>query len=266
MKFQRPARVLILIALIALAGFSFGYNKPSAQQRYCDLALVLAIDSSSSVDDREYALQMRGIASALVSEEVLEAILSLGGMYISAFEWNGKSSQKLIFDWTFLGSPGDVRALAGRLTVHERNSTTLPTAVGAALGYGYRLIANIPQPCARQVIDVSGDGPNNDGIKPLDIYTLYNFSNIIVNGLVIKDLYDNPESFYRDPEGYYRKNVIRGGGAFLVLAEGFDDFARAMKQKLLKEIIPGPIGQLLDSPNLVRSAGPDFHTVQSISQ
>ena len=148
----------------------------------------------------------------------------------------------MIFNWTFLGSEQEIDALANRLAFHVRNATTMPTAVGAALGYAHRLIARVPQPCARQVVDVSGDGPNNDGIKPADIYALYDFSNIVVNGLVIKDLHDNPESFYRDPEGYYRQFVIRGGGAFLILAEGYYDFARAMKQKLLKEIIPGPIG------------------------
>ncbi len=237
----------ISFLLVAVCGiFILGSlaSEPRAQTRYCDLALVLAMDASSSVDDREYALQMKGMASALLDEEVQEAILSLGGMYLSAFEWNGQSNQKMIFDWVYLGSADEVNRLAQRLSLHIRNSKNSPTAVGAALGFGHRLVSRVPEPCARHVIDVSGDGPNNDGIKPDAIYAIYNFSNIIVNGLVIKDVYNNPESFYRDPEGYYRKNVIRGGDAFLVLAEGFNDFARAMKQKLLKEIVPGPIGQL----------------------
>ena len=234
---------MVFTAILGVLALS-GTTRAQSQPQYCDLALVLAMDASSSVDDREYALQMKGMASALLDSEVQEAIASLGGIYMAAFEWNGKSNQKMLFDWVYLTSVGDTHALAGVLARHQRNSKTLPTAVGAALGYGYRLITRLPVPCARQVIDVSGDGANNDGIKPDQVYEFYDFSNIIVNGLVIKDLYNNPESFYRDPEGYYRENVIRGGGAFLVLAEGFDDFARAMKQKLLKEIIPGPIGQL----------------------
>ena len=239
------SRLFILLALVCSVAILTTPPKPAqGQGRYCDLALVLAMDASSSVDEREYALQMKGMASALLDKEVQEAILSLGGMYLAAFEWNGASNQKMIFDWVYLGSANDISDLAQRLALHQRNSTNSPTAVGAALGYGHRLVSRVPEPCARHVIDVSGDGPNNDGIKPEFVYALYNFSNIIVNGLVIKDIYSNPETFYRDPEGYYRKNVIRGGGSFLILAEGFNDFARAMRQKLLKEIVPGPIGQL----------------------
>ncbi|MGI9351841.1 MAG: DUF1194 domain-containing protein [Rhizobiaceae bacterium] len=239
-----PALFVTVFAMICCVLMMTGRGQTQSQPQYCDLALVLAIDASSSVDDREYSLQMKGMASALLDRDVQEAIASIGGLYLAAFEWNGSSNQKLLFDWVYLNSTSDTYALAGILAKHQRNSKKLPTALGAALGFGYRLISRLPAPCARQIIDVSGDGPNNDGIKPDQVYQFYDFSNIIVNGLVIKDLYNNPESFYRDPEGYYRENVIRGGGAFLILAEGFNDFARAMKQKLLKEIVPGPIGQL----------------------
>ena len=106
------------------------------------------------------------------------------------------------------------------------------------------MLERAPQRCTRQVIDVSGDGPNNEGIKPEAIYVLYDYSNITVNGLVIKDDYKSPETFYRDPEAYYRKHVLHGPGSFIELANGFEDFATAMKRKLLREIVPGPIGLL----------------------
>ncbi|MEM7215077.1 MAG: DUF1194 domain-containing protein [Pseudomonadota bacterium] len=216
----------------------------NAQHQFCDLALVLAMDASSSVDDREYKLQMSGVASALLDPEVQEAITSLGGIYLAAFEWNGRFNQKVIFDWTFLQAGPDMFLAAQSLVEHERNASNFPTAIGHALGYASGMLRKLPARCARQVIDVSGDGSNNDGYGPQIAYTHFPLENVTVNGLVIKDLYNNPESFYRDPERYYRENVIKGGGAFLVLAEGFNDFARAMKQKLLKEIVPGPIGRL----------------------
>ena len=185
--------LLILISMM-------GQRPALAQSQYCGLALVLAMDASSSVDDREYGIQMRGMAAALLDTEVREAIDLIGGLYLAAFEWNGKLKQKLIFDWVFLETGSDTTALAGILGRHVRNTKRSPTALGAALGYAHRLFPRLPSRCTRQVIDVSGDGHNNDGVTPDEIYALYDFSNIQVNGLVIKDLYTSPETFYRDPE------------------------------------------------------------------
>lgn len=236
-------RAVVLAAICGFATLALP-DKARSQPQYCELALVLAMDASSSVDDREYQLQMKGIASALLDTEVLEAIESLGGIYLAAFEWNGQLNQKLLFDWFFVKDRGDALTIAGILSRHERNSARLPTALGAALGYAFRMQQRVPVACSRQVIDVSGDGANNDGIHPSEIYTTYDFGQITVNGLIIKDIYTNPESFYRDPEFHYRQFVLRGPGAFAELAHGFFDFEEAMRRKLLKEIVPGPIGSL----------------------
>ncbi|MDJ0614848.1 MAG: DUF1194 domain-containing protein [Rhizobiaceae bacterium] len=235
---------VILFIGLAVNALHVNHDHVNAQPQYCDLALVLAMDASSSVDDREYALQMKGMASALLDQEVQEAIESIGGLYLSAFEWNGQLKQKIIFDWIYVRSRAEALTLAAILARHERNATNFPTALGAALGFAHRMFPRLPQPCARMVIDVAGDGHSNDGIQPSEIYNLYDFSGIQVNGLVIKDHFTSPETFYRDPEKYYRENVIRGTGAFLELAHTFDDFESAMKKKLLKEIVPGPIGML----------------------
>ncbi len=242
-------RIRIFLCLfIGLSVLPFSLNpivSPiNAQPKYCDLALVLAMDASSSVDAREYDLQMKGMAAALLDPQVQEAIDTIGGLYLSAFEWNGRLKQKLIFNWVYVQGRGDVLKLSAILARHQRNATNAPTAIGAALGFAHRMFKRLPSDCARKVIDVAGDGHSNDGITPNEIYALYDFSGIQVNGLVIKDFYTSPETFYRDPETYYRENVMRGTGSFLELAHTFTDFESAMKKKLLKEIIPGPMGQL----------------------
>lgn len=242
--FRAFCQNLIIIIGLAISAAILNQSPAQAQNRFCNLALVLAMDASSSVDDREYKLQMNGMASALLDPEVQLAIDTIGGMYLTSFEWNGRLKQKMIFDWVYLEKGSDAFQLASVLANHARNSTRSPTAIGAALGYAHRLFRKLPAPCTRKVIDVAGDGHNNDGLSPDEIYKLYDFSDIQVNGLVIKDFYQSPETFYRDPETYYRDHVMHGAGAFLELAHTFDDFETAMKKKLLKEIVPGPIGML----------------------
>lgn len=233
---------LTLLSLIVSAVFFAESSKPKAQT--CDLALVLAMDASSSVNSDEYALQMKGMASALLDTEVRDAILSLGGMYMAAFEWNGRMNQKMLFNWSQLNTEADIFALAEALAKHKRNSTKSPTALGSALGYAHRLFPKLPTPCFRQVIDVSGDGLNNEGVKPKQVLAMWDFSEITVNGLAINGSDPLHDSAHQDVMTYYRQNVLHGSGSFLVIAENFQSFEEAMKKKLLKEITPGAVGLL----------------------
>lgn len=238
-------RIVIILSFLIAGTITLGSNSHSkAQGQACDLALVLAMDASSSVNSDEYALQMKGMASALLDREVTQAILSLGGMYMAAFEWNGIRNQKLLFDWTQLNSEADIFGLAERLAKHQRNSEKSPTALGSALGYAHRLFARLPKRCLRQVIDVSGDGLNNDGITPDKVYALWDFSNITVNGLVIKGTDPLHDNIHQDVDDYYRQEVLKGNASFLVIAENFKSFEEAMKRKLLMEITPGAVGLL----------------------
>ncbi len=233
---------LIFIGLIVSAALLVQSQKVVAQNQACDLALVLAMDASSSVNEREYELQLKGMAAALLDTEVKEAILSLGGMYMAAFEWNGRTNQKLLFNWSQLNTEADIFTLAQALATHERNSVKSPTALGSALGYAHRMFPKLPTQCIRQVIDVSGDGLNNEGITPAKVYALWDFSKITVNGLAIKGTDPLHDNIHQDIEDYYRQQVLRGNASFLVIAENFESFEEAMKKKLLKEIVPGAIG------------------------
>lgn len=235
---------LFAICLMVSAVFILVPSRSNAQTQSCDLALVLAMDASSSVNEKEYDLQLKGMAAALLDTEVTQAILSLGGMYMAAFEWNGRTNQKMLFEWSQLNTEADIFALAQALATHERNSVRSPTALGSALGFAHRLFPALPVPCIRQVIDVSGDGQNNEGITPDKVYELWDFSNITVNGLAINGTDPLHDSAHQDIMTYYRRNVLYGNGSFLVIAENFEDFEKAMKKKLLKEIVPGAVGSL----------------------
>ncbi|MEM7291479.1 MAG: DUF1194 domain-containing protein [Pseudomonadota bacterium] len=237
-----------LILFMGLAGvFVFSIHiqtEARAQSQSCDIALVLAIDASSSVDDQEYRLQMEGTASALMNPNVLDAIVSLNGVYLAGFEWNGETNQSLLFDWSYLRSEADVAAVAQQIVTHVRNNRKAPTALGSALTYAHGLLGNLPTTCWRNVIDVSGDGVSNHGIVPAAVYRIFDFSQITVNGLAIINPKRRNTSFYSALDEYYAAELLHGPAAFVIVAEGFEDFARAMKEKLLKELTPTQIGML----------------------
>lgn len=196
----------------------------------CRLALVLALDVSSSVDEMEYDLQRVGLAAALGAPEVRHAILSggAGAVALSAYEWSGRYKQKVLLDWTLLQAEADIDRAVDALAGSERSESEFPTAMGYGIGYAARMLSRAPV-CGRRVIDVSGDGVNNDGFGPRTAYRHFPLADVTVNGLVILG---------HDAEvlGFYRNEVIRGRNAFLETADGFDDFRNAMTRKLYREI------------------------------
>ena len=163
-RFSFSRAIIVAAGLLGLFGLA-DVQPAKAQSQVCELALVLAIDASSSVNPREYRLQMEGTAAALTDPDVLDAIAALGGIYLTAFEWNGESNQSRIFDWEFIHTPAQVGAVANAVRNHLRYTRISPTALGSALGYAHRLFPKLPVPCFRQVIDVSGDGASNHGIR-----------------------------------------------------------------------------------------------------
>lgn len=207
-------------------------------QGACRLALVLALDVSSSVDEAEYALQRVGLASALDATDIRDAILrgGAGDVALAVYEWSGRFQDKMHLDWTLLRSDADITGAVAVLAGMQRSTSDYPTGLGSALGYGASLMARAPR-CDRQVIDVSGDGINNQGFGPALAYKHFPFDGITVNGLVIEG---------HDPQvtQYYEREVLYGPGAFLEVAHGFEDFERAMSRKLYREINDVMLGAL----------------------
>lgn len=201
-----------------------------ASAQACNLALSLALDVSSSVDETEFRLQSEGLANALRSHEVANAIFSLPGNSIAlhVYQWSGSSNQMTVLDWTLVTSRADLEAAAGILAAMPRSATESPTSLGYGLGYGAIALRDAP-PCARKTLDVSGDGRNNNGFGPVNAYRHFPFQGITVNGLAIAG---SDETITE----YYLSEVIRGAGAFVETAAGFQDYERAMRRKLLREI------------------------------
>jgi len=218
---------LVRVWAVFLALFLAG---PTTAQQGCRLALVLALDVSSSVDATEYDLQRVGLAAALDAPEVRHAILrgAPGDVALAVYEWSGFYQHKLQLDWTVLNSDAAINAAVAALAGMERSHDDFPTSMGPALGYGATLLSQGPA-CARRVIDVSGDGVNNYRYGPREAYRHFPMGGVTVNGLVI--LGDDPSVL-----GFYGTEVLHGPGAFLVVANGFDEFREAMTRKLYREI------------------------------
>ncbi|KZY48750.1 hypothetical protein A3731_27365 [Roseovarius sp. HI0049] len=218
---MRGAGALLAVACLVLAS-------PAAAS--CRLALILALDVSSSVDAEEYDLQRLGLAAALDSEDVRHAILygGPGHVALAVFEWSGFHQQKLHLDWSLLRTGRDIDRAVLAVGTMTRSHEGYPTAIGQALGFAAELMRRAPD-CGRRVVDISGDGINNYGFGPAAAYRSFPFEGVTVNGLVILEGYDGVAD-------YYREEVLRGPQSFLVIANGFEDFRNAMTRKLYREI------------------------------
>ncbi|MGI3170488.1 DUF1194 domain-containing protein [Pseudooceanicola sp. C21-150M6] len=221
----------------ALAAILIGAGTAQAE---CRLALVLALDVSASVDEGEYRLQRDGLAAALDRPEIRQAILTgaPGHVALSVFEWSGRYHQHVALEWMALTDTAAIDQAVARLASVTRSYSNMPTAVGYALGYSSGLLRRGPD-CARQVVDLSGDGINNEGFGPELAYRNFPFDGVTVNGLVI-------EGRNRELVTFYDQEVLRGPDAFLELASGFDEFAEAMARKLYRELGGLSVGALED--------------------
>nr|WP_216600113.1 DUF1194 domain-containing protein [Ruegeria sp. HKCCD7559] len=211
----------------------------------CRLALALAMDISVSVDEAEDVLQRQGLAAALIAPEVQEAFFSSPmPVALAVYEWSGRSTQHVILNWMLIEDVADLLFASGRISASVRSDTGSATAMGYALAYGSTLMNQAPD-CLFQTIDLSGDGSNNDGYGPRIAYRHFAFQNVVVNGLVINAADFEGELFLIP---FFENNVLHGPGAFLEVAQGFEDFERAMRKKLKRELSGLQIGALDEDP------------------
>lgn len=207
-------------------------------QTAVDLQLVLAVDVSRSIDEVEAELQRRGYTDALANRAVIDAILSGEHKRIALcyVEWAGTHYQEVVIDWTLIDSAAAARRFAERLAGAPRTSQSW-TAVGTALAFAARRFDNSGYQSTRRVIDISGDGRTNDGPPAETVRDRLVTQGLVINGLPVMM---NRTNFGRPADAgldkYYEENVIGGPSAFMIAAANFNDFGRAVRSKLIREI------------------------------
>lgn len=217
--------------LLILACQLLALTQPRARaQDVAHLNLVLALDASASVNEREFALQTGGIAFALRDADVQAAIaLAPGGINILIVQWASIRHQAVAVDWTRLRDERDSSRLADRVAAMPRKLSGGNTMIHAGVEFAGLALARAPAPARRQVIDVSGNGHADDVPGLEAMRDRFVADGIVINGLAIEE---DPIDITR----HYRRHLIGGPGAFVITAVSFQDFARAMRLKLLREI------------------------------
>ncbi|MGF1552819.1 MAG: DUF1194 domain-containing protein [Paracoccaceae bacterium] len=204
----------------------------AGQAQACALALVLALDVSGSIDAGEFDLQTGGLADALEDEQVVAAVEALeGGMIATVTHWSGASRQRQMIGWHRLSDGPSLARLGAAVREAGRAWRNFSTAIGEAVEHAVAVGQDAPEVCERRVIDVSGDGVSNEGRRPEGASAAAAAAGWTVNALVIRGAVP-------DPVRQYTREVIAGPGAFVEVAEGFEDYARAIRRKLLREIDP----------------------------
>ena len=263
-------RVLVyLFSLVLLA-------VPAAAQdkKEVDLALALGIDISGSIDPEEAKLQRQGYVMAFRDPVVVKAILggANGRIAVAYYEWSDSWMQKLLLDWTLLDSEPAIAAFAQRLD-EAPISIARRTSISGAIRYAIPLFGRSPYEPSRKVLDISGDGSNNDGGLVTDMRYEALKEKIVINGLPIMNDRPNPFGFpnEEDLDRYYLACVTGGPRSFVEVAHNFEDFPRAVRKKLLQEVADlgshgGPrsdfdigLGSLSEGTQLAQAGRPRLH-------
>jgi hypothetical protein len=220
-------RSLVAWTLIAL----FAWVTPGRAVTPVAVQLLLAVDVSGSVSEDRFELQREGYAQAFRSAEVQEAIrsTSTGSIAVAMVQWTGPTLHVVAVDWTLIdGSPAAER-FAAAIEHAPRALFGGGTSISGAIDYARAMLARSPFRGQRLVIDVSGDGANNRGRPAEDARDEAVQAGVVINGLPILTL--EP-----DLDEYYRQNVIGGPGAFVVAIKSYEEFAAALRSKLIIEI------------------------------
>ncbi len=195
-----------------------------------DLALVMAIDCSFSVDATEFRLQMQGLGQALQDDAVIDAILRgpKQRIAVTAFQWSDGQYQKTILPWTVISDATEAMAAGQALQDMGRNIPEGGTSISTALRFGHRQFSSAPA-ATRRVIDVSTDGRNNNGPRVSEVRDSVVADGVTINALAIANEF--PELAI-----YAERQIVGGHGNFVIQASSYDDFGAAMVRKLIKEI------------------------------
>jgi hypothetical protein len=220
-----------------------------------DLALVLAVDISQSMEPSEQELQRQGYADAFRSLEVQQAIRQgmLGRIAVVYVEWSGTEEQQILVPWTVIEQPEDALGFAERLRqspIHRAGYTS----ISGAIDFGVGLFRENGFDSVRRVIDISGDGPNNQGRPVPQARDEAVSQGLTINGLPI--MLEKPRGPWdiENLDLYYRVCVIGGPGAFVIPVRERRQFAEAIRTKIVREVSGGPPLQPLIQPAQAKEA------------
>ncbi|WP_245261151.1 DUF1194 domain-containing protein [Chelativorans sp. J32] len=210
----------------------------SQAQEAVDVELVLAVDVSLSMSPGELEIQRHGYAAALTHPSVIEAIKNgmNGRIAVTFFEWAGDFSQRVLVPWTVVASAEDAEKVAGMLTASPSQSARR-TSISGAINFAADLFAESPYKGMRRVLDISGDGPNNQGPSVTEARDQLVAGGITINGLPLMTN-DGFTSSYdvSDLDEYYSNCVIGGPGAFMIPVNEWSQFPEAIRRKLVIEL------------------------------
>ncbi len=229
--------VRFLISVMGIAFMALLASPPQAGKGgIVDLELVLAVDTSSSVSEQEFALQILGLAQAFQHADVIAAIedSAPNGIAVTLIQWSGAGWQEQTVPFSLVHDAATSYLLAGRIAASQRAIVGGPTALGAAIEFAAKALRQNDFAGTRQVIDVSGDGVNNHGVSPVVARARATARGVTINGLAI--LNEEPTL-----DRYYAAQVIGGTGAFMITANNYDDYRRAIRIKLIREISNVPM-------------------------
>lgn len=234
----RLARMMLAAAAAIFAG-------PASAAEPVDVELVLAVDVSLSMSPMELEIQRDGYAAALTDNRVLQAIAdgAHGKIAVTYFEWAGITSHHVIVPWTTIANRADAERVAAQLSARPANSARR-TSIAAALAFGADLFAESQYRGMKRVIDISGDGPNNQGEPVENARNAVIEQGIVINGLPLmtrggfSSVYD-----VTNLDQYYTDCVIGGPGAFMIPVNDWSQFPEAVRRKLVLELA-GPFSPL----------------------
>lgn len=216
-------------------------SNAQAQGVEVDLELALMVDVSRSMSYDELDIQRRGYAAALRSDELWSAVRSgrLGRVAITYVEWAG--SQRVVVPWQLVETRDDLNAIADALSF-GLNPTMRRTSISEALAFATASFESNGFESWRRVIDISGDGPNNQGRTVESMRDAAVAEGIVINGLPLmtEDGFGSQWNI-DDLDVYYRECVVGGPGAFVIPVLGWEEFADAVLQKLVAEVMIGAL-------------------------
>ena len=227
----------------ALAGDVAGIAAPRAPQlaqksadAQVDVELVLAVDVSYSMDLEELAIQREGYAQAVTSPEFLNALKGgpHGKVAVTYFEWAASTDQKIVIPWRIIDGPETADAVAAEIMKAPLRRASR-TSISGAINFGMQLLADNPYKGLRRVLDVSGDGPNNDGEPVLIARDAALAKGVTINGLPVM-VKQTPSMDIEKLDIYYEDCVIGGSGSFVVPIKEKVKFKEAIRTKLILEV------------------------------